>query len=64
MNVDWAKILKGAGIAIGGALIAYLTTVLPGIAADNPSVAILVTAIGGFAINTLKKLYEAWAATA
>jgi hypothetical protein len=64
VTIDYQKILKGALIAAGGAVIAYATTALTGIASDNPQLAMLITAIGGFAINTAKKLLEAWAAKA
>jgi len=54
---DSVKILKGAGIAIGGALIFYAAELLPQIDFGTAATPIVV-ALGSILINLGKKWYE------
>jgi|1_EtaG_2_1085319.scaffolds.fasta_scaffold00826_15 hypothetical protein len=47
------KILKGAGIAIGGALLVYIAELLPSV--NFGAYTALVVAIGGILINAVKE---------
>lgn len=54
-NEDIKKILIGAAIATGGALISYVTTVLPGIAEQYPMIGPIITVVASVGINAARK---------
>ena len=54
-SIDWMKILKGAGLATGGALVAYLSSqVLPDLEPSGPY-GLLIAGMAATALNFLSK---------
>ena len=56
-TIDWKKILKGAMIALGGALITYLADTIPTID-FSPEIKPLIVAIASVFINAIRKWLE------
>ena len=52
-GVDWAKIGRGAGVAVAGALLTYVTAVIPELV--SPEYLPLVTAFWAVVVNVVRK---------
>ena len=61
MSIDWGKIGRGAAIAVGGALVAYMATVIPTIEQSGAYGAV-VAAVASILIQAARKWLEALAA--
>lgn len=56
VGIDWAKIGRGAGVAMGGALLTYVTAVLPELVPAEYLP--LVTAFWAIVVNVIRKFIE------
>ena len=58
-KIDWKKILTGAAIAIGGALLSYVSSeVIPSLRESGDATLLAVAAFASVAINIARKYLE------